>query len=113
MTNRIVGGPRIQATTASQIESGAARVRACWNSFRERSLGERNGTLLACFFSAKSVINGGPLYTATHPITDNDALLGLGETPSEYLSPRPDHSDRASLVRPGFPTARHSQGGYR
>ena len=73
-------------------------VEAHWKTFREGLLGQRNGTPFPCFFGAKSVANGDPLYTVCPSMSDAEALLSLRDTILEYLDVYRDHSDRASLV---------------
>ncbi|WP_280535423.1 YqcI/YcgG family protein [Halopenitus sp. POP-27] len=100
MTDPIVGGLHTQETIAARVDDGTAPdwVADHWRTFREGLLGERNGSPFPCYFGARSVEAGAPLYTAVDSMTDPAALVDLGRTLQAYLDVYPEYDDHASLV---------------
>ncbi|MFA9516657.1 YqcI/YcgG family protein [Halopenitus sp. H-Gu1] len=100
MVEPIAGGLHTQETIETRVEEGTVPewIQAHWRSFREGLLGERNGSPFPCYFGARSVEAGAPLYTAVPSMTDPEALLNLGRTLRSYLEVYPTYDDHASLV---------------
>jgi hypothetical protein len=69
-----------------------------YRTFRETTLGTRDGAPFPCHFGVASERDGDALYTFVPSATRKDALLAFRDVLLEYVDVFRDHAERASLV---------------
>ncbi len=100
MNERHLGAVLDHETVTRRAEAGdlPGWAIAHFENFRDSMLGTRNGAPFPCFFGVESMREGRPLYTFVPSLSDREALLGLRDALSEFLSVYEEHGDRVSFA---------------